>query len=171
MAQRRAEKNNVRKYRKPINLNIGILIFFAVFVYVAFFVIMSLKTEKIVPYEVREGSLAINYTYRALALREEEVVSAEKSGYINYFAREGERVALGNLVYTIDETGELKEYLESASMEDSSLSDNELIELRSEIVDFVHEFDEKNFSSVYDFKYSIVPFSKRRYGYFEFNDP
>ena len=155
MAQRRAEKNNVRKYRKPINLNIGILIFFAVFVYVAFFVIMSLKTEKIVPYEVREGSLAINYTYRALALREEEVVSAEKSGYINYFAREGERVALGNLVYTIDETGELKEYLESASMEDSSLSDNELIELRSEIVDFVHEFDEKNFSSVYDFKYSM----------------
>ncbi|MBQ7775340.1 MAG: hypothetical protein IJ379_05410 [Lachnospiraceae bacterium] len=155
--QRRAEPttNKVTQYRKPINLNIGILIFFAVFVYVAVFVIMSLQTEKIIPYEVREGSLAINYTYRALALRDEQVVTADKTGYINYFAREGERVALGNLVYTVDETGELKEYLQSLNMDDSSLSDEELIEIRSDIVDFVHGFDETSFSDVYDFKYNL----------------
>ncbi len=155
MAQGKAVRNNVRKYRKPINLNIGMLLFGAVFIYVAFYVAMSLQTEHIVPYEVREGSLAINYTYRALALREEQIVNAEKSGYVNYFAREGERVALGDLVYTVDETGELKEYLEAASMEDSSLSDEELIEMRSEIVDFVHGFDVTDFSEVYDFKYTM----------------
>ncbi len=155
MAQRRTEKSNITQYRRPINLNIGILIFFAVFVYVAVFVIMSLQTEKIVPYEVREGSLSVNYTYRALALREEQIVTSDKTGYINYFAREGERVAPGNLVYTVDETGELKEYLESVNMDNSSLSDDELTEIRSDIVNFVHHFDERKFSDVYDFKYTM----------------
>lgn len=155
MAQKNNPKNNVRKYRRPINLNIGMLIFFAVLIYVLAYVVMSMQTEKIIPYEVKEGSLAINYTYRALALREEQVVTADKSGYVNYFAREGERVALGNLVYTIDETGRLKDYLGSANVDENSLSDKELIELRSEITDFVHGFDSKAFSNVYDFKYSL----------------
>ena len=155
MAQRREENNKVSQYRKPINLNIGILIFFAVFIYVAVFVIISLQTERIVPYEVREGSLAINYTYRALALRKEQVVTAEKNGYINYMAREGERVALGNTVYILDESGELKDYLQSTNVDDSTLSDDELTELRSEIVDFVYDFDETDFSDVYDFKYTL----------------
>ncbi len=156
LAQRTAEKNpQISKYRKPLNLNIGMLIFFAMLIYVVVFVVISLRVEKIVPYEVREGSLAMNYTYRALALRDEEIVTADKSGYINYFAREGERVALGNLVYLVDESGDFKEYKESLSMEESSLSDAELMELRSDIVEFVHGFEPTNFSAMYDFRYDI----------------
>ncbi|MBR2403769.1 MAG: hypothetical protein IKB01_13595 [Lachnospiraceae bacterium] len=131
------------------------LIFCAILIYVIIFVIVSLNTERIIPYEVREGSLAINYTYRALAIRDEEIITTDKAGYINYFAREGERVSPGNLVYIIDETGELKEYLENESMENTSLSNDDLIEIRSDIVNFVHYFDEKRFHSLYDFKYDI----------------
>lgn len=131
------------------------LIFCAILIYVIVFLIVSLKTDKIIPYEVREGSLVMNYTYRALALRDEEVVYADKSGYVNYFAREGERVALGNLVYIVDETGDLKEYLENESIENSSLSPEELIELRSDIVNFVHKFEPERFHTLYDFKYDI----------------
>lgn len=157
MAQNKAEKNKITKFRKPLNFNIGTLIFIMVFIYVLVYVIISFQTEQIVPYEVKEGSLAINYTYRALALREEQVVTTDKSGYINYFAREGERVALGNLIYTVDETGELQDYLENIALAEgkSTLSDEELIELRSEMVNFTREFDSKNFSQVYDFKYGL----------------
>lgn len=155
LAQKESPKNNISKYRKPLNLNIGMLIFCAILIYVIIFVIVSLNTERIIPYEVREGSLAINYTYRALAIRDEEVVTTDKAGYINYFAREGERVSPGNLVYIIDETGELKEYLDNESMENTSLSNDELIEIRSDIVNFVHNFDERRFHSLYDFKYDI----------------
>lgn len=155
MSREKVVRDNVRKYRKPINLNIPMLLFVAVFIYMAFYVAMSLKKEHIVPYEVREGSLAVNYTYRALAIREEQVVTADKSGYVSYFAREGERVALGDLVYIVDETGELKEYLEAANMEESSLSNEELIEMRSEIVNFVQGFDAVDFSDLYDFKYTM----------------
>ncbi len=157
MAKNRAEKNNIITFRKPLNFNIGTLIFILLFIYVLVYAIMSFQTEQIIPYEVKEGSLAINYTYKALALREEQVVTTDKSGYINYFAREGERVALGNLVYTVDETGQLQDYLENISMAEgqSTLSEEELIELRSEMVNFTKDFDGKNFSQVYDFKYSL----------------
>lgn len=157
MAQNKAENNKITTFRKPLNFNIGTLIFIMVFIYVLVYVIISFQTEQIVPYEVKEGSLAINYTYRALALREEQVVTTDKSGYINYFAREGERVALGNLVYTVDETGQLQDYLENVALADgsSTLSEEDLIELRSEMVNFTKDFNTKYFSQVYDFKYDL----------------
>lgn len=159
MAQNHANPNNnqnkIKKYRKPLNLNIGILIFCAILVYVIVFVITSLGKEKIIPYEVREGSLAINYTYRALALRDEQVVTTNNSGYITYCAREGERIAPGNLVYIVDETGDLKEYLETENMIENTLSTNDLVEIRSDIVNFVHGFEPKRFHTMYDFKYDL----------------
>lgn len=159
MAQNQMKQNNnqnkIKKYRKPLNLNVGMLIFCAILIYVIGFVISSLGTEKIIPYEVREGSLAINYTYRALALRDEQVIKTDNSGYITYFAREGERIAPGNLVYIVDETGDLKEYLETENMMENTLSSNDLIELRSDIVNFVHGFDPKKFHTMYDFKYDL----------------
>lgn len=157
MAQKKAENNKITSFRKPLNFNIGTLIFIIVFIYVLVYVIISFQTEQIVPYEVKEGSLAMNYTYRALALREEQVVATDKSGYINYFAREGERVALGNLIYTVDETGQLQDYLENVALADgsSTLKEEDLIELRSEMVNFTQDFNAQNFSQVYDFKYDL----------------
>lgn len=157
MAGNITEKNKITKFRKPLNFNIGMLIFVMVFIYVLVYVIISFRTEKIIPYEVKEGSLAVNYTYRALALRDEQVVTTEKSGYVSYFAREGERVAPGNLVYVVDETGQLKEYLENVALSEgkSTLLNDELIEMRSKMVMFAQEFNHHDFSAVYDFKYDL----------------
>lgn len=156
----RATRNEARvkkvvPYRKPMNLNIGLFIFLGIMCYIVVMVILSFKSNHISPYEVKEGSLATNYTYRGLILREEMIVSSENAGYINYYAREGERVAKGDLIYTVDETGKLNDYLKNAETGESQLSDKELNELRSDIVDFVHNFDEKNYSNVYSFKYSM----------------
>lgn len=155
MAKRQQTPTNIRKYRKPLNLNIGMIIFAAILIYVVYCVIASLKTEHITPYEVKEGSLAMNYTFRGLAIREETVVTAQKAGYINYYAREGERVACGDLIYTVDETGRLNDYLQSADMGDNALSERELAELRNEVVSFIHNFDAADFDSVYSFKYGL----------------
>ena len=94
----------IRKYRKPLNLNIGMLIFGVIFFYVVVCVIIYFQTSHIVRYEVQEGSLATDTVYRGVALRDETVVNAETAGYVSYYAREGERVAKNNLVYIVDET-------------------------------------------------------------------
>ena len=46
------------------------------------------------------------------------------SGYINYYAREGERVGFGKLVCSIDESGQLKEMFDAGKADDTQLSDN-----------------------------------------------
>lgn len=148
-------QKKVKKYRKPLNLNIGMLIFSAVFIYVIICVIAYFQSSHIVRYEVQEGSLATNNIYRGVAIRDEIVVTADAAGYVNYYAREGERVAKDDLVYIIDETGRLNEELENASLGENSLSDKELAEFRSEIVNFMHGYDSTNYESTYDFKYSL----------------
>lgn len=152
---RRSEPNNIRKIRRPMNINIGMLIFAVIFIYVLACVFMSFKTKDIAPYEVKEGSLATNYTYKGLALRDETVVYADRAGYINYYLRETGRTAKGKLVYTVDETGTLNEYLKNADYEDTVLDNAVLFNMRSEIVDFMHDFDTESFSATYDFKYSM----------------
>lgn len=159
MAQKRARKGKkpqkIKKYRKPLNLNIGMIIFGAVFIYVAYFVVGYFRYSPPKPYEVKEGSLSVNTIFRGIALRNETVITAKAAGYVNYYVREGERVAAGDMVYTIDETGRLNEYMESVYQGENSLSRDELAEFRSEIVNFMHGFDPQNFSSAYDFKYSL----------------
>lgn len=148
-------RNKVTKYRRPLNLNIGMLIFAAILIYVLIGVFMYFKTEHIVGYSVKEGSLTSNSIYTGIALRTEEIVTSSDAGYINYFAREGERVAVGNLVYTIDETGKLSDYISTSESGENSLSDTDLFELKTEITSFISRFDRTNFSDVYNFKYSV----------------
>lgn len=156
MARQAARKTKkIKKYRKPLNLNIGMLIFGAVLIYVVYCVINYLNSDPPRPYEVQEGSLATNSVYRGVALRNELVVTAQNAGYLNYYAREGERVAKGDVVYTLDESGRFQEYQESLSLGENSLSRQDLLKFRSEIVEFMHGFDPKNFSPAYNFKYEL----------------
>lgn len=145
----------VRKYRKPLNINIGMIIFAVIFIYVCICIGMYFKDNHIRPYEVREGSLSTDNLYTGIVLREETVVSATEAGYVNYYAREGERTAVGDLVYTVDETGRLSEYINSEELGENVLSDSELRQLKSEIVNFTHGFSADTFETTYDFKYSV----------------
>lgn len=148
-------KQKVKKYRKPLNINIGMIIFSTVFIYVVVCVIMYFQSSPIVRYEVKEGSLASSNIYRGIVLREETIVYSEHAGYVNYYAREGEKVAKNDLVYIIDETGQLNQNLDNSNLGENALSAKELAEFRSEIVNFMHGFESTNFDSVYDFKYSL----------------
>ncbi len=157
MAKRTAKKTNskIRKYRKPLNLNIGMIIFSVIFIYVVVCVIIYFQTSHIVRYEVQEGSLSTNNLYRGIVIRNETVVHTPSTGYVNYGAREGERVAKNDLVYVVDETGRLSQELESLNLGENTLSKKSLAEFRSELVAFSHDFDCTDYDAVYDFKYSL----------------
>ncbi len=154
MATKRNGK--VTKYPSNINnINIGMIFFGVIAIYVIISVITYFRKEHIVGYEVKEGSLSTNNIYDAICIRDEKIITSDTAGYVNYFATEGSRVAVGNLVYTIDESGELLDYLKSQGSGEASLSEDDLMEMRSSIVDFKSSFDEQNFYTIYDFKTSI----------------
>ena len=145
----------IRQYRKPLNINLGIIIFSVIFIYIIICVFLYFTQKQIQPYEVRTGSLSVDSVYRGIALREETVVSSTDSGYINYYAREGERVGSGKLVCSVDESGELKEMFEAGEAEDGQLSADDLADVRSEITGFMNGFNRKQFGEAYDFKYLL----------------
>lgn len=147
--------NKISKYRRPVNLNIGMVVFAVILVYVVMCVIMYFRTEHIVRYSVQEGSLTSNSIYRGIALRQEKVVTGQDAGYVNYFAREGERTAVGDLIYTVDETGRLSDYIKANANGENSLSDRELTEVKTDITAFVHGFDRKRFDEVYSFRHDM----------------
>lgn len=153
MAQRHNGK--ITKYPRSLNINIGIVLFALIFVYIVICIFQYFNTKHIVGYEVKEGSLSSDNIYTALALRTEELVEATDAGYVNYFATEGVRVGVGNLVYTIDESGQLLEYLKSQGTDDFKLSNEDLSELRTQIVNYASGFNENQFYTVYDFKTSL----------------
>ncbi|MBD5396384.1 MAG: hypothetical protein HDR23_05150 [Lachnospiraceae bacterium] len=131
------------------------VIFAAMLVYIIICIFGFFSEKHIVPYEVKEGSLSANNVYQGIALRNEEIITADQAGYINYYAREGERVGVGNLVYTLDESGKLADYIDSENSGNNNLTSKDLAELKSEILGFVAGFDPHNFSEVYDFKYNV----------------
>ena len=152
MAKKRSGK--IRQYRKPLNINLGMVIFGCISVYIAICVVLYFTSSHIIGYEVKTGSLSVNNVYKGIAIRQEEIVTSTGSGYINYYAREGGRVAVGDLVYTVDETGKISE-MTGGDPDENSLSNEDLSELKTEILAFTSTFTPENFREVYDFKYDV----------------
>ncbi|MBQ7358701.1 MAG: hypothetical protein IJW63_01245 [Lachnospiraceae bacterium] len=157
MAERDLHKKSNTKPKKSKNMpiNIGIVVFVAIFLYMLVYVATYLNHKTIAPYVVQEGFLSTNQIYTGIAIRDEVVINSKDAGYINYYVREDERVAVDALVYTLDGTGRLADLLDGNELGDNSLSDKELSKLRDEIIDYKYSFDPSNFSSIYDFKFSV----------------
>lgn len=128
----------IRQYRKPLIINLGIIIFSVIFVYVVICVFLYF-TQKHIRLRSEEWFLSIGNVYQGIALREETIVTSNDSGYINYYAREGERVGFGKLVCSIDESGQLKEMFDAGKADDTQLSDNNLADIKSEITGYMSD--------------------------------
>ena len=149
------KSQKIVRYRKPISINPGVLVFLAIFVYIVIMVVSYFRQSHITPYEVKLGSLAINNTYKGVILRDEQVITSDFSGYINYYARESEKVNAFAMVYTVDSTGKLSEMISDDANEESSLSNESLSDIRNSISSFAVGFSPENYSETYDFKYGI----------------
>ncbi len=145
----------VSKFSKPISFNPGVIVFLVIFVYMVIMVFSYFRQTHITPYEVKLGSLAINNTYDGVILRDETVVTSDFSGYINYYARESEKVNAYAMVYTVDSTGKLAEMINEESSDQSSISNESLSDIRNSISDFAVDFHPDKYSSTYEFKYKI----------------
>ena len=83
------KNKNVVKYRKPLNINIGVVVFIIIFIYLMFNAFTYLTEVHISPYEVEQGTIAVNNVYNGLALRSEKICTSDYSGSVNYYVKEG----------------------------------------------------------------------------------
>lgn len=146
---------NVRKYKKPLNINLGMIFFAVILIYIIVCVFMYFTSGQVYGYEVKKGSLSETNVYRGIAIRDEKIVNSQYSGYINYFAREGEKTGAYDMVCTVDSSGKLKEYIDTRDAEGNLLEEKDLLEIKNEVKNFTNNFDKSNFRSTYDFKFNM----------------
>lgn len=141
------QRNNIRKFRSRPTLNIGIIIFGVIFIYLVISVIIYATTDKTVIYEVYDGSLTVDDSYTGFIVRDERVVEADYSGTVNYFLKNNHRAGRNTIIYSIDETGRVAEKIKE--MISDELSDTGLTQIREQLFTLTQNYKSDNFSDVY----------------------
>lgn len=152
MSRRRNQK--VVKMKRRHSYLMGILLcVFAVYLLVLF--IQSFTREHVSIYEVNQKQIADNENLRGIILRDEEVVTAKKSGYVNYYVGEGSRLAATTTVYSIDENGNVAQEAETVDTSEVTLSEDDTRNIRSDITNFRNNFSLSDYSGIVNFRYNV----------------
>lgn len=144
---------NLKAYKRKWHVNVGLITFVAIFIYLAVTVIMYLTNPKVSIYEVREGSILRDTAYTGVIIREEKVVKSEKSGYVNLLAPESGKVGAKTKIYTISDT-ELK--FKETDKETKNLTPEEQSILLVKTQSFSENYKDGQFSDIYTLKSDIL---------------
>jgi hypothetical protein len=142
------EKKEKEQRRSPFTLNIGIILFGAILVYIIICIFIYATTTHISTCQVTAGPLARNQTYTAIAVRSETLITANNEGYVNYYALEGRKVRKAGAVYSLSQTP-------PKTTGETKLSEESLNGVRSLVAQFANSFDPAHFNDVYAFKYAL----------------
>lgn len=151
------KSKRIVRYKSPISLNVGIVIFGLISIYLFINIVIYFTTERTSYYEVVAGSNSeeVNTTFTGIALRNEIIKYADSTGYIDYYVREGSRISNNTTLYSIDATGQLNDLLSETASQNSNLTEENINTISNLLYDFSNNFDEMNFSDTYNFKSSI----------------
>ena len=146
------KKDKIVKFHRNANINIGVIIFSIIILYVLFNIFSYLTSSPIAEYEVSQGTIATNNVFRGLILRDETIEYAGQDGYINYYIKNGARVSVKDTIYSIDTTGNISKKISTAVEDGTALGDSEIQEVLSEIDGIMNSYNNVHFSSVYSYK-------------------
>ncbi|MCR5584339.1 MAG: hypothetical protein K6F63_02755 [Lachnospiraceae bacterium] len=140
------QKTTKIKQRKEVN--IGVVIFLFVLVYLIINVYVPLSKTEISIYEVSPGKLYARDSFKGMIVREESVYSTPSSGYINYYFKEGDKICKNESVYSVGTDKTVYERLNSEKT-GIKLSTEETADLK----DYINQ----TYSKASDFEdYSVV---------------
>lgn len=142
-----------KKYKRKWHINIGLIIFGAIFIYLIITVLLYLTNPKVTIYEVREGSILRDTAYTGFIVREEKIIKTKKSGYVNYLTPETGKVGAKTRVYAISDE-ELK-FQENKEETDTLTAEEQSI-LFVKTQNFSENYNDGQFSDVYTLKTDIT---------------
>lgn len=134
-------------------MNVSLIVFGAIFIYLIITMLMYLINPKVSIYEVREGSILKDTAYTGFIIREEKLVKSEKSGYINYLIPEASKVGAKTNVYALSDH-ELK--FKEAEAQTDTLSSEEQSVLLMKTQGFSENYSNGQFSDIYTLKNDII---------------
>lgn len=151
---RRKNSVNISEYKTKQGMNIGILIFILILLYLIVTIVTYATSKRISTYEVRRGSIVKDNSFTGLILRQEKTVYAEADGYISYFRNENSKVKAGSNVYAV--STEIQNTETAADTQSLSLSEDMQKNLNLKTQNFNENFDPQKFSAVYTLKNDVT---------------
>ncbi|MBP3609085.1 MAG: hypothetical protein J6J42_01960, partial [Lachnospiraceae bacterium] len=109
--------DNIIRVKQRKNVNIGIIIFLVILIYMSVHVYTYFTKSEIPLYEVQPGNIYVTTQCDGMILREEHLVYTDVAGYINYYFGEGSRVAKNCTIYSIDSNRDMYDLLAGNSTE------------------------------------------------------
>ena len=154
MTTKHSKFTNIKKYKTKKEMNIGILIFSIIFIYLIVTVFMYATSKQISVYEVRKGSIVKDNTYTGVILRDETVVSAQEDGYVSYFQNESTKIKAGSNIYAVS-SEKLETENEPEDTTTQTLNDELQDTLLTRTQSFNENFTANKFTTAYSFKNEI----------------
>lgn len=112
-----------------------------------------LSQDHVSIYEVNAAKLDDDTPLYGYIMRSEEVVNSEADGYINYYNAEGNRVGVGDVIYTLDTSGDVNSILKE--LQNNKTSTQNISAMRETIASFQNSFKLSNYSAVKDLSFNI----------------
>ena len=94
----RTDSAKIKQFKKPLNINLGMIFFGVIFIYLLVCIFLYFTTKHVAGYQVKTGSLFVDNVYTGMAIRDESLITSDYAGYLNYYVREG------SYSYAYDET-------------------------------------------------------------------
>ncbi|MGN1085119.1 MAG: HlyD family efflux transporter periplasmic adaptor subunit [Lachnospiraceae bacterium] len=143
-----AKDNKIVKFRTRREVNIGLVVAFGVLIILILNIYRYFTTPHLSVYEVQAGSAGSESKAVAMILRAETVYRTDQAGYLNYYYREGARIAKGAKVYSLNDSSDLQNLL-TMNEENSMLTENDLGRLKSDVRAFCAKYSDAAFSESY----------------------
>ena len=155
----KSDSNNIRKFHKSGKRSFSwvsrLLILFAL-LYLAGNAWIFFTRYEVASYQVQQGAIVTNNTYRGLIIRDETVYYADRDGYVNYYKKSGAKATVTEPICSVDATGTISASIQNAAEASGEIASAEYNELLDEIYTFASSYDPMNFTSVTSYKLDLA---------------
>ena len=137
-----------RTAHRVFSLNVGTVVFAAILLYILVSLILFLTRNHISYYQVTSGPLSRNTTYTGLALRSEQIITTDTSGYVTYYAQGNTRVRKSGMLFGIGP--------QRSETEGEGISELAKKSVYETIRNFSLNYESNDYSDVYSLKYDVT---------------
>jgi len=138
-------------YKRKQEFNIGILVFVVIFIYIVVTIFIYATSNRVTPYEVRQGRILTDHTFTGVAIREELIVTSESNGYIYYLQNSLSKVGAGTELLAVSRR-QLSPIDNITLDDDLAITNENHMTFVYRTQGFMESFDPQRFSSVYTFR-------------------
>lgn len=150
-----ANQKKTVKINRDIKINAATCVIAAILLYAVICFVIYIRKDPITTYKVGKSNVNNNIILSGLAVRNEEIISADKSGYICYYIRDGEKIEKNSTVCTVDESGQVYNVISEAEEYDDLLTADDYNEIRALISLYKTGYRNADFYSAYNFQNNI----------------